>query len=172
MADVVQSIYWAVEHGADVINMSFSTPQYSRELEIAIRAAIDAKVICVASVSNSHSTTAVYPAALTDVVGVGATNDDDTAASFTDYGSAAEVGAPGVWIYSPYPNNAYAYSSGTSFAAPFVAGTAALLKSIDRNTTPGYATSYINAGTDPAKGFRPRVGRLNVLNTDRRASDR
>jgi len=167
MADVVQSIYWAISHGADVINMSFSAPSNSKELETAIKAAIDAKIICVASVSNSHSTAPVYPAALKDVIGVGATDDNDTAASFTDYGASVALAAPGVWIYSPYPNNAYAYSSGTSFATPFVAGTAALLKSTNRNMNPGNAADYLRQAADLAKGFNSKAGRLDVLDTDR-----
>src|SRR5947209_4334352 len=70
IADVIQSIDWAVAHGADVINMSFSAPHQSRELETAIQAAIAANVICVASVSNSASPSPVYPASLKGVIGV------------------------------------------------------------------------------------------------------
>jgi subtilisin family serine protease len=170
MADVIEAINWAVANGADVINMSFSAPVYSAELDSAIQNAVRNNVICVASVSNSHSTSPVFPAALSSVIGVGATDDTDTAASFTDYGAAVALAAPGVWIYSPYPNNAYAYSNGTSFATPFVAGSAALLKSLNRNTSPASVGGYLDAGTDPAKGFASKVGRLDVLDTDRAAT--
>jgi subtilisin family serine protease len=170
MADVIQSIHWAVANGADVINMSFSAPHHSRELDVAIQAALDANVICVASVSNSGSAAPVYPAALTGVIGVGATNNDDTAASFSDYGASVELAAPGVAIYSPYPNNAYASASGTSFATPFVAGAAALLKSIDRNATPRAAAASLDHGADTANGFVSKAGRLDVLRSDRAAS--
>ena len=172
MADVIQSINWAVANGADVINMSFSAPSYSRELDQAIQAAVAANVICVASVSNSGSTAPVYPAALRSVIGVGATNNDDTAAFFSDYGSDVALAAPGVAIYSPYPNNAYASANGTSFATPFVAGAAALLKSIDRNTNPGVAASYLDLGADSATGFLTKAGRLDVLKTDRKATSK
>jgi subtilisin family serine protease len=170
IADVIQAINWAVANGADVLNMSFSTPVYSAELDAAIQNAVSKNVICVASVSNAHTTDPVYPAALKTVIGVGATNDDDTAASFTDYGLDVAFTAPGVSIYSPYPNNAYAYSSGTSFSTPFVAGTAALLKSVNRNTTLNSAASYLDAGSDPTKGFLPKAGRLDVLSTERLAN--
>jgi subtilisin family serine protease len=170
IADVIQAINWAVAHDADVINMSFSAPQNSKELEAAIQNAIDANVICVASVSNSASPSPVYPAAIKNVIGVGATKDDDTAAAFSDNGSDVALAAPGVAIYSPYPNNAYASASGTSFATPFVAGTAALLKSIDRNMKPSVAAATLDAGANSTTGFKKKVGRLDVLNSDRIAT--
>jgi subtilisin family serine protease len=150
--------------------MSFSAPQPSRELEAAIQAAIAANVICVASVSNSASPSPVYPASLKGVIGVGATDNDDRAASFSDYGMDVSLGAPGVAIYSPYPNNAYASANGTSFATPFVAGAAALLKSFNRNTSPGDAASVLDRGADSAHGFLSKAGRLDVLKSDRKAA--
>ncbi len=164
MADVVQSIYWAVDNGADVINMSFSAPQSSGELETAIAYAISHKVICVASVSNSHSTAPVYPAALSKVIGVGATDQSDVAASFSDYGTDVQLAAPGVYIWSTYPGKLYARSDGTSFATPFVAGTAALLKSLNRSANPDNTGAALVNGTDPASGFvSKKVGRLDVV---------
>src|SRR5205085_7200936 len=77
MADVVQAIYWAVDHGADVINMSFGSPDSSPELEAAIQYAASNKVICVASVSNQNSTAPSYPAALKNVIAVAATDQFD-----------------------------------------------------------------------------------------------
>jgi subtilisin family serine protease len=172
IADVIQAIYWAVANGVDVINMSFSAPDYSPELAKAIQAALNANIICVASVSNAGSTAPVYPAALASVIGVGATKDDDTAASFSDYGWDVKLAAPGVFIYSPYPNNAYAYNSGTSFSTPLVSGTAALLKSANRNTTPAAAAFFLNSTADATRGFMTRAGRLDVLGADRAANKR
>ena len=152
MADVIQAINWAVASAVDVINMSFSAPHRSRELDAAIQAAIDANVICVASVANSGSASPVYPAALKGVIGVGATNSDDTAASFSDYGASVELGAPGVAIYSPYPNNAYASASGTSFATPFSPAPPPCSNPLT-GIRPGCGAPISERGAVSAKGF-------------------
>jgi subtilisin family serine protease len=173
IADVVEGIRWAVDHGADVLNMSFSTTQNSTELTNAILYALGNKVVCVASVSNAHTTMPVYPAAIFGVIGVGATDQYDQAAVFSDYGMDVTIAAPGTYIWSTYPGgkrkpNTYARNDGTSFATPFVAGAAALLKSNnDKKSSVAYLIQLLQ-GADKAKGFLlPTVGRLNVLNAEK-----
>jgi subtilisin family serine protease len=129
--DVVSAIFYAVNNGANVINMSFDYGQtQSPLLKVAIWYANINGVVCVASAGNADSMTAVYPAAYSLAVGVASTSTDpvpDLQSSFTNYGSWVSMAAPGEAIRTTYPGNHYAAAWGTSFSAPFVSGTAALL---------------------------------------------
>src|SRR3954468_17007185 len=103
MADIVQSIYWAVDNGADILSMSFGSPESSPELQAAIEYAISNKVICIASVANENSSAPIYPAAFKNVIAVAATDQQDVKASFSDDGPTVSIAAPGTWIWSTYP---------------------------------------------------------------------
>ena len=81
-----------------------------------------------ASAGNNNSATPQYPAAYSGVITVAATNLLDVKASFSNYGTGIEVDAPGVNIISAVPGNLYGIVNGTSFSAPIIAGTAALLR--------------------------------------------
>jgi subtilisin family serine protease len=127
--DIVRAIYYAVDHGARVINMSFSMDQPSAELVRAINYADGKGVICVSSTGNSGKETVVYPASLQNVIGVASTNNLDVRSAFSNYGTAvADMTAPGELIITTYPGSSYAAASGTSFSAPLVSGTVALLQ--------------------------------------------
>jgi thermitase len=131
----VSGIYWAVDHGANVINMSFSSSGSSKELQSAIAYANSKGVICVAAAGNNGEQTIVYPAGYhSSVIGVASTNDQDIRSSFSNYGSAlVTVAAPGEGVVTLYPGNNYAEAWGTSFSAPLVAGGAALLVQLGGN---------------------------------------
>jgi subtilisin family serine protease len=127
LSNIVRAAYYAVGHGSKVISMSFSFDSSSKELVKAVNYANSRGVICVASAGNDGDDVLVYPAALPYVMGVASTSDYDTRSSFSNYGSDVWVAAPGEGIISTYPYETYSAGWGTSFSAPFVAGTAALL---------------------------------------------
>ena len=127
--DVIRAIYYAVDHGADVINMSFSMPAHSIELQRAVQYARAHGVACVAAAGNEGERLQVYPAAYPASVGVAASTLDDQLSEFTNYGNAlVELAAPGAGVVSTYPGGVFGAGWGTSFSAPLVAGTLALIQ--------------------------------------------
>src|SRR3989442_223433 len=132
LSDVMRAIYYAVQNGASVINMSFSVPTYSQEMASAIKFAARHQVICVASAGNDGKEEWVYPAVLDNVMGVASTTNNDTLSSFSNYGEdLVWVAAPGEGIVTTYPFGTYAAGWGTSFSTPMVSGAAALLLSVN-----------------------------------------
>jgi subtilisin family serine protease len=129
-ADILRAIYWAVDHGARVINMSFSTD--SREVRRAIEYASSNGVLCISSAGNSGSEAIVFPAAFRTVLGVAATTLEDDRAPFSNYGQRlVSVAAPGVNLLAAWPGGRYALVSGTSFSTGLVSGASALLAGAD-----------------------------------------
>jgi len=169
LSDILRAIYYGVQNGANVINMSFDTKTSSAELQKALDYANQQGVICAASSGNDGqgSPLLVYPAALqSDVMGVASTTDQDTRSSFSNYGNAIVwVAAPGESIVSTYPFNTYAAGWGTSFSAPFVSGGAALLHNLLAAINQLTAeTAVANAfPLDPSLGLNH--GRLDLMMT-------
>jgi subtilisin family serine protease len=131
LSDVLRAMYFAVQNGARVINMSFSFSTYSSEVARATKFAVRRQVICVASAGNDGKEVMVYPAALSDVMGVASTTNNDTLSTFSNYGQdLVWVAAPGEGIITTYPFGTFGAGWGTSFSAPFVSGAAALLLSV------------------------------------------
>jgi subtilisin family serine protease len=132
LALTILAIELAVDAGADVINLSLGTVAESDLLEDVIEEAEDGGVVFVAAVGNRGTDVEEYPARLDEVVAVAAVDGTDTAAPFSSDGNWVDVAAPGVELLGPYPGAGWASWSGTSMAAPLVAGQAALLRSLDR----------------------------------------
>ena len=124
-------IKWAVDQGADIINMSLGIKHLGGGLphEEIIRYAVKKGVTVVAASGNDGFKDKYYPGALPGVIAVGAADDRGQVAPFSTYGGHVSLIAPGVNIYSTSLHNGYAISSGTSQASPIVAGGIALLKS-------------------------------------------
>jgi thermitase len=127
--DIAKGIIWAVDHGADVINMSLGNYQPSKVLEEAVRYAFEKNVVMVSAAGNDSSNQPTYPSAYPEVLSVAAVDYNGNRANFSNYGDYIDIAAPGVNIPSTYFNEQYAALSGTSMAAPHVAGLAALIKS-------------------------------------------
>jgi hypothetical protein len=163
LSNIVAGIYWAVDHGADVINMSFDSTQSSQELQNAINYANSKGVVCVAAAGNDGNQTVVYPAGYhSSVMGVASTNDQDIRSTFSNYGSnQVTVAAPGEAMVTLYPGKNYAEGWGTSFSAPLVAGGAALLVQLNRNINEAQAVQAISQASPTGQGLG--AGELNLL---------
>jgi subtilisin family serine protease len=129
---IAKAIRWAVDNGADVINMSFGTLDKPKILKDAVEYADKNGVTIVGSAGNDNTEDPQYPAAFDKVVSVAATDLWDIKASFSNFGGSIDASAPGVAIIGPYPGGYYAIASGTSFAAPIVAGEAAVLRAFQQ----------------------------------------
>ncbi len=164
--DIAQAIVYAADRGARVINMSFSGSEMSALLRDAVLYAQQRNCVLVASAGNDASSQLRYPAGYDPVIAVSATDADDFAAPFSNYGSWITVAAPGVKILTTAPGVQYRYMSGTSASAPIVSGLAALILSLRpamnadavRSVIATSADDIGNIGWDPYYG----AGRVNV----------
>ena len=153
--DVVRAIYYAVDHGATVINMSFSLADWSEELVRALNYAVDHRVVCVASAGNAGKETIVFPAGFRHVIGVGSTDSQDRRSTFSNFGRGlVRMSAPGEGLVTTFPGNHYALVSGTSFSSALVSGAAALLLQRDPTLDPEDVDDAL------ARVGRPRNGAL------------
>ncbi len=126
--DIAAALLYAAMNGAHVVNMSFGDGVDSPLLRAAVKAAADMGCILVASAGNTGTTSRQYPASYDDVIAVAATNERDVRAPFSSTGSTVRIAAPGQSIVTTAIGRGYRTVSGTSFAAPYVAAAAALLK--------------------------------------------
>lgn len=124
---IAQGIEYAIRNHARIINLSLGGYEPSDTLRRAIDYAWDSGALVVAAGGNENTSSPIYPAAWPNVVGVGATNVDDSRAPFSNFGDDVTVVAPGVAILSTIPGNQYEAWPGTSMATPLVSGVAALL---------------------------------------------
>jgi Subtilase family/MBG domain len=147
LSDIVRAIYYAVDNGAKVINMSFSSTTPSISLFNALAYAATHNVICIASGGNAGVNEVVYPAATSEAWGVGSTNALDQRSLFSDYGwPSVQSAAPGEALITTYPGNNYAGVWGTSFSTALVSGTIALLVQIGPGITPYMAANTLKHG--------------------------
>ena len=124
---VAAGILWAVDHGANIINVSIVFTRPYPLLEYAVDYAWKHGSVIVAAAGNSDSDKPVYPANYPNVIAVAATDKDDSLAKWSNRGDWVTVAAPGVNIYSTLPDNCFGYKSGSSFSTALVSGEAALL---------------------------------------------
>jgi len=152
--------------GADVISCSWghSGGFDGQELTI-INQVTDGGSLVVGAAGNDSSTGSHYPSDFVKVVCVGASDPFDVRSSFSNYGSAVDIAAPGQWMKRARHEADNAYSEdggGTSYACPMVAGAAALLKSVDPALTPAEIKELLETTGDEVSGFEAGVLRLNA----------
>ena len=166
--DVIDAILYATDAVSDsdpnlkkyqVISMSFAGPVVSSAFETAVDYAWNNGVVLVAGAGNSYTQDVLYPAAFTNVIGVGSTDFHDNLSAFSTFGPWVSVLAPGTAILSTMPgppcgqaagepSDCYDYKSGTSMSTPHVSGLAALLWAQNPTATTGQIRSLIENGAD------------------------
>ncbi len=163
---IASGITFAADNGAQVINMSLGGAFTSSALRNAVDYAIQRGVVVLAAAGNENTSNPSYPAAYNGVIGISATSQSDQRASFSNYGNAIDVAAPGVAILSTVMTGGYQPWSGTSMACPVAAGLAALLVAQNPSRTPAQVEQILeqsaddlgDAGWDPYFGW----GRINA----------
>ena len=126
LSDVIDGVDWAIGNGMNVINLSLGCDCPSQFLHDAVARARDAGIVVVAAAGNSGGSV-LYPAAYPEAIAVVAVDSSDTAPYWSSRGPEVDLAAPGKSIYSTYKGTGYATLSGTSMAAPHVAGATALM---------------------------------------------
>ncbi|MCL5070066.1 MAG: S8 family peptidase [Actinobacteria bacterium] len=126
-SNIILALDWSVNNNIEIVNMSFGGSVSSRSLQKACDNAYSSGVLLVAAAGNAGSAKILYPANYSSVIAVSATNQNDSLASFSNYGENIELSAPGVSIKSTFINDGYVTYSGTSMATPHVSGVAALV---------------------------------------------
>ncbi|QIN80460.1 S8 family serine peptidase [Rubrobacter marinus] len=174
----------ATDDGADVINLSLGSSTQSELLADvtddlsddddvdALRGVPAEGVVAVASAGNESAESLVYPAAEAGVLAVASVGEDETKSDFSNFGSSwIDVAAPGDDVYSAFPTDRYASWDGTSMAAPFVAGQAALIRSREGSSTPAAVEALIRETARPLDAKNPAyAGKLGAGHADVGAS--
>jgi thermitase len=170
-SDAIEGIDYAVKQGFKIINCSFGSSSSSSGLHDAVDYAQDHNTLLVVAAGNDSENIdkhPLYPASYTDsnILAVAASTNDDTLADFSNFGSTSvDVAAPGENIYSTYLGGGYRTLSGTSMAAPYAAGVAALLRKQESDATYGNLRYAIRHKVDKPAALNGKVaydGRLNA----------
>lgn len=162
---VAEGIRWAADRGVDFITMSLGSPIKIQNVCKAIQYAQSKGVVTFCAAGNAGSTRDIfYPANYKETISIGAIDENFRRAGFSCTGRNLDFMAPGVEIFSTFPDNWYATLSGTSMACPFAVGVAALVK------------SYVKAGKSQIKletteDYREMFRRYTVPVTDVNLSD-
>jgi len=170
ISTLLKGIDYVTQHAneIDVVNLSLGCQCNSKALNTAISNSVKSGVTYVVAAGNDgNDAGGISPANHPDVITVSALSDsdgkcggngpgtnygnDDSFASFSNYGPVVDIAAPGVKIYSTYKGSSYATLSGTSMASPHVAGEVALYKSLNSNASPSNVRSeLLSIGSKPS----------------------
>ncbi len=172
---VAKAISYAQRNGADVVNLSLGSRQYSKLLHEVIEDAIESGVVVAAAAGNSNTTVPHYPAAgngtaasADGLVAVTSVDMYDKKSDFANYGLWVDIAAPGNNIRSTFPISMYANWSGTSMATPFISGQAALIHTVYGSLNPAGVEAKVRHSAKPLTVNNPTyvgmlgAGRANV----------
>lgn len=165
-----KAIRYAADMGSHIINCSWGGPGSSPDMQAVIDYALSKGSLVIAASGNDGVDNDVAPhnpSNLDGVLAVGATNNNDRVAGFSNYGYSVDVFAPGEGIRSTWHGGGYNALSGTSFSAPLVSGVAALIKAIHPDWTPEMIAAQLRSTADEmstvAPANRPKYfGRVNA----------
>ncbi|MFE9694193.1 S8 family serine peptidase [Micromonospora sp. NPDC005806] len=159
-SDVTEGVIWAADHGAKIINMSLGGEGDDTALHDAIKYATGKGAVVVVAAGNDGDGRAQYPAAYSEVISVAATDASGKLTDFSSYGDWIDIAAPGAGIVSTGLGTDYYIGDGTSFSAPIVSGTAALVRTMYPSLTPAQVLSWIrkNARDAGPRGVDPYYG--------------
>ncbi|HUF69602.1 MAG TPA: S8 family serine peptidase [Longimicrobiales bacterium] len=177
LSAIAEGITWAVDNGANVLNISLGGSSGSSAEQSALQYARANNVLPFCAAGNDGGAVS-YPAAFPECVAVSATNWSDNLASYSNFGSQIELSAPGgddehpngySYILSSYNNSStgYAFAAGTSMASPQAAGLGALLHALGITDDDAKLTRMINSADDLGAAGRDNLfghGRINVFN--------
>ncbi len=152
-ADLAEAVYYAVDNGAKVINMSLGIPWTSwpcnyPDIETAFTYAVNHNVLLAVAAGNDGKYGVSCPGAYDQALAVGSTDSSDNRSSFSNYGPRLDIAAPGSNIYSTWSFGTYGTKSGTSMATPHVAGLAALVWGMDPTMTAAQVRQIIESTAD------------------------
>jgi len=155
-----EGIVYAADNGADVINCSWGGGNFSRLAQETINYASSQGSLIVAAAGNSNVSSKFYPAAYDNVLAVASTDQGDLKSSFSNYGYYIAVSAPGSNIYSTWQKDTYKHASGTSMAAPLVAGLAGLVKAQFPHFTPEQVGQQVRVTADNIDALNPSYDKM------------
>lgn len=172
-SSVALAISYAQTYGIDILNLSASfiegTPQYDMVFDTVISNYSGLFVTTAGNDYMNNDNWGLYPANYDcdNMIVVGSSNYNGNKSSFSNFSQTqVDLFAPGENIYSTLPNNSYGYMSGTSMAAPYVAGAAALLLSKNNQLTPVQLKAALMNNVDESSSLEPYCvsgGKLNIV---------
>jgi thermitase len=148
VASVMNGLQYAINQGAKVVNLSFSSTMDASSLHKLIQTAKSKGVMVFAAAGNDNSGAKYFPANYGESLAVSATDNRDYRANFANWQGYMDISSPGVDIYSTWLGGGYAWASGTSFSTPIVAGAAALIRSFHPDYSYDQVKSTLNAAVD------------------------
>lgn len=161
ITDGYEGLVWAIENGADVVNMSWGGSGFSQTGQNIMDIGYNQNVVLVAASGNDDVSDLFYPPAFDHVITVASTSSSDAKSSFSNYGSWIDISAPGSAIRSTVPTSSYVYKSGTSMASPLVAGLCGLMLSANSLLTPDEILECLQQSADNIDANNPNyIGQL------------
>ncbi len=168
MSSLIEALQWSIENNIKVLNMSFGVGKDNDTLQESISKTHQAGITMIAAAGNDGADTIDFPARYSEVIAVGAINENKELADFSNYGTNLDVVAPGVNIASTWKNGQFNKLDGTSMATPHVAGLTALILSTFKNMTPSKIKKTIKQGATPLKSIdsiKQGAGLVNAAKT-------
>ena len=174
---IVNGILWAVDNGAQILNLSFGAPAKDNAVEEALKYAFETKGAFISAAAGNDNTAVYYPAAYDRYVcATAATDYNDQRTTWSNFGPEIDVAAPGDKIITTYPValtpagfQPYKFQDGTSMASAHVAGLAALIRGIKPSLTPTdimniirYAADDVNSSIYKGRDVFIGYGRINM----------